>query len=58
MGVMRYRLPPPVLPFDLTPTHLVEAAKRIFILWWLMPQAAVDENRICATQAVPPLGDS
>jgi hypothetical protein len=60
---MRYRLPPPVRPFDLTPVQLVEAAKRIFTLWWARKiSTSLDENRLCAgklcpSELVPPLGD-
>jgi hypothetical protein len=54
MRTMRYRLPPPVRPFDLTPIHLVDAAKRIFTLLWVKkPPTALNETQLCAVKLCP-----
>jgi hypothetical protein len=61
---MRYRLPPPIRPFDLTPVHLVETAKRIFTLWWARkPPTTLDQSELCSNdfcrpELVSSLGDS
>ena len=59
LSMRYYHRGPPIRRFDLTPTHLVEAANHIFALCWAnKPPMAVSEDRVLWSGLVQPVGHS